>query len=134
MAEILIDGLTCQDDADSFRVGNMMLMRSWPSAQWKRLTPEWKLAMLALCCEALEAAIKQPVKQRYQKAAPVFVRCQQKDTQAIREGIPGHGPQRITAVYQRRVHLECGCSLPISWLPIWEQRAAEEFEKFIRGR
>jgi hypothetical protein len=130
------------DNGELFSVegSNMALARFCHPGQWARLSVEWKLAALALGCEALEIAFQQPkpaVDPRYKKAAPIYVRCQQKDTHKIREGIPGHGPQRVTSVYRRdgiHAHLECGCSFPISWLPIWERNAVLEFQKFLQRK
>jgi hypothetical protein len=128
------------DNGELFSVKgfNVSLARFCNSAQWKNLSVEWKLAALALGCEAIEIALKMPQSSpdaRWKKAAPIFIRCQQKDTQAIREGRPGHGPQRVTSVYRSdsvHVRLECGCSFPISWLPIWERNAALAFQEFLK--
>lgn len=52
------------------------------------------------------------------------VECQQQNIFKIRDGIPGHGPQRVVARFHptnERVQLECGCSLPLSWLPNLER-------------
>lgn len=52
------------------------------------------------------------------------VKCQQKDIFKIKSGIPGHGPQKVLCRFESPncecVQLECGCSLPISWLPTKE--------------
>ncbi len=53
------------------------------------------------------------------------VGCQQKDIFKIRDGIPGHGPQkamfRFYSPHGEHVKLECGCHLPVSWLKLVEQ-------------
>jgi len=50
----------------------------------------------------------------------MIVECQQQDTFKIRDKIPGHGPQKVCrrslGVGSERVLLECGCSLPLTWL------------------
>lgn len=55
----------------------------------------------------------------------VIVKCQQQNIHKIRDGIPGHGPQRVLGRYKgissERVQLECGCSLPVLWLPTHER-------------
>ena len=67
--------------------------------------------------------------------APLYVNCQQQDIFKIRDGIRGHGPQRVTALRKGNAQLSCGCSLPVSWMPEWEQVAlrnwAENMEQII---
>jgi len=116
---------------------NMALARFCAPADWARLTPEWKLDAMALCCEAMACWQPKPMDRRYMKVAPLFVHCQQQDIHAIREGIPGHGSQRVTSVYRRGgvyIRLECGCNLPITWLPAWEQAAIHEYERLVVGQ
>lgn len=48
--------------------------------------------------------------------------CQQQDILKIRDGIPGHGIQKVRHVCRKKdVYLACGCHLPFSWLPKKEQ-------------
>lgn len=52
----------------------------------------------------------------------MIVKCQQQNILKIRDGIPGHGPQKVLRRFkswnsQERVALACGCSIPIAWLP-----------------
>lgn len=56
----------------------------------------------------------------------MIVKCQQQCIFKIRDGVPGHGPQRVVRRLRyhgnsERVQLECGCTLPISWLKGFEQ-------------
>ncbi len=47
----------------------------------------------------------------------MIVKCQQQCIFKIRDGVPGHGPQKMIYRSRRngdRVHLECGCSLPLT--------------------
>lgn len=60
----------------------------------------------------------------------MLVRCQQQDIFKIRDRIPGHGLQRPTLRYQgpnsELVRLDCGCSIPVSWLTLIEQMYVRE--------
>jgi hypothetical protein len=52
----------------------------------------------------------------------MIVKCQQQCIFKIRDGIPGHGPQKVLGQYRSVwgsmcVALACGCSIPIMWLP-----------------
>ncbi len=52
--------------------------------------------------------------------------CQQQCIFKIRDGVPGHGPQKVIRRLRQygsseRVQLECGCTLPVSWLKGAEQ-------------
>ncbi len=55
----------------------------------------------------------------------MIVECQQQDTFKIRDGIPGHGPQKVMfrfySPHNECVKLECGCELPILWLKFVER-------------
>lgn len=57
----------------------------------------------------------------------MIVKCQQQNILKIRDGIPGHGPQKVGFLYQTwdgrtYVSLNCGCFLPIAWLSTTKQR------------
>ena len=58
----------------------------------------------------------------------MIIECQQQDIFKIRDKIPGHGPQKVKRRYRpiwqgsEHVFLACGCSLPIPWLPLKEQK------------
>ena len=52
-----------------------------------------------------------------------IVECQQQCIFKIRDGIPGHGPQKVLHVHDSYAYLACGCSIPISWLLGSEQEA-----------
>ncbi len=56
-----------------------------------------------------------------------IVTCQQKCIFKIKDGIPGHGPQKVLRKYRHHsgreyVQLKCGCTLPVTWLPTLEQK------------
>ncbi len=56
-----------------------------------------------------------------------FVTCQEQDIFKIRDGVRGHGSQRVLGVtlgdvgHDRRAILECGCKIPVDWLALREQ-------------
>lgn len=62
------------------------------------------------------------------------IKCQQQDIHKIRDGIPGHGRQEIVEVVRpgeyepAYVHLRCGCSIPLAWLPRVEQTLVRIWE------
>lgn len=59
-----------------------------------------------------------------------YVICQQQDIYKIRDGVRGHGRQRVMAVTLsdvrrcRRAVLACGCKILVDWLPLREQPSA----------
>jgi hypothetical protein len=124
------------DNGEVFRVegSNMALARgSIPVAVWSRLSPAWKIEALAVLseCDLSKTQYEDEVRRGI---APCYIGCQQQDIFKIRDGVPGHGPQKVTAIDRGRVILECGCSLPISWLASWEQSAVLEFQKRWRAK
>jgi hypothetical protein len=57
----------------------------------------------------------------------MLVKCQ-RTNEEIRDGLPGHGHQEVLCRFGRpeRVMLECGCHLPLAWLPTLERLAVLE--------
>jgi hypothetical protein len=118
------------DNGEVFSVegSNMLLARGSISPDvWSRLSVMWKLeALFVFAGCSLEALYGD---QGIDGLAPCYVECQQQDIFKIRDGMPGHGPQKVTGFFVGRVILACGCTLPVSWLASWEQSAVLEFQK-----
>lgn len=95
-----------------------------------KIEPRQRLA--ALCCES-----------------PLWLGCQRQcfpnrsairpDGRPLRFDKPDKGPQRVVGMRPAGggelrgdlVVLECGCQLPVSCLPSWEQAAAREYRQYI---
>lgn len=60
-----------------------------------------------------------------QACAPLYINCQQQDIFKIRDKVPGCGPRRVVMFGEDggEVLLECGHSLSLSYMPIWESTA-----------
>jgi hypothetical protein len=124
----LIPQTTDNGEVFSVEGSNLSLARgSIAPEMWSQLSVAWKLEALSILSGcSLEVVYED---QGFDGCAPCYVDCQQQDIFSIRDGVAGHGPQRVTGISGGRVILACGCTLPISWLPSWERAAVLEFQK-----